>query len=90
MSARENPYAPWKLPVIGPLWVIQITIPVAYFIGVPIVATSKPGWHAGMDVWYVNPVPRFLPAGREYPSNAQLILSQGRHHHGIIIIRDRD
>lgn len=55
MPERPNTHVPWKLPVLAPLWIIQIALAVLFLVGVPIVKHSVPEWRNGaIDLRYAT------------------------------------
>ena len=44
-----NPHAPWKLPVLGPLWLIQAVLALVFLVAVPYIATTV-RYAPGVDV----------------------------------------
>ncbi|KAI9844929.1 MAG: hypothetical protein M1837_005215 [Sclerophora amabilis] len=51
---RVNRHAPWKLPVLVPLWLIQFILALVYLVAVPFIAHVSE-WSPGMDyeAWFV-------------------------------------
>lgn len=61
----HNPYAPWRLPVLVPLWIVQLLVPVTYLIAIPVVVNTVPPYYhpppPGVDIRWV-PRQTSLPA----------------------------
>jgi hypothetical protein len=61
----HNPHAPWRLPVLVPLWIVQLLVPVTYLIAIPVVVNTVPPYYhpppPGVDIRWV-PRQTSLPA----------------------------
>ena len=55
MPEADNPFAPWRLPVLVPLWIIQLVLALVFLIAVPIIANNSSRYYysTGMDARYV-------------------------------------
>ena len=56
MPEIQNPFAPWHLPLLVPLWIIQTVLALVFLIAVPIIASeNRQYYRPGMDARYAWP-----------------------------------
>ena len=55
MPEVQNQFAPWRVPVLVPLWIIQIVLGLVFLVAVPIIANENRQYYSssGMDARYV-------------------------------------